>query len=147
MNCPNCGLMNPPAAQRCDCGYDFQTGCVVEKTPINVRCAVTEKRLLLGHIGFWLLTVLSFVVERLLEVGNSTEARGETSIGASIVWCYIAVGIALLTVPFTVYAVTARKRVRLIYFLLGLAPVTVFTASILLVIVVVFYENAHIGGF
>ena len=23
MNCPNCRLVNPPAAQRCDCGYDF----------------------------------------------------------------------------------------------------------------------------
>jgi len=23
MNCPQCGLMNPPTAVRCDCGYDF----------------------------------------------------------------------------------------------------------------------------
>jgi hypothetical protein len=23
MNCPTCGLVNPPTAQRCDCGYDF----------------------------------------------------------------------------------------------------------------------------
>jgi len=23
MECPNCGLHNPDAAQRCDCGYDF----------------------------------------------------------------------------------------------------------------------------
>jgi hypothetical protein len=22
-DCPKCGLVNPPAAQRCDCGYDF----------------------------------------------------------------------------------------------------------------------------
>jgi hypothetical protein len=22
-DCPNCGLINPPDAQRCDCGYDF----------------------------------------------------------------------------------------------------------------------------
>lgn len=25
MNCPNCRLVNPPAAERCDCGYDFGT--------------------------------------------------------------------------------------------------------------------------
>ena len=25
MNCPNCRLVNPPAAERCDCGYDFAT--------------------------------------------------------------------------------------------------------------------------
>ena len=24
--CPNCGLINPPKAQRCDCGCDFVTG-------------------------------------------------------------------------------------------------------------------------
>jgi hypothetical protein len=23
MDCPRCGLVNPPMAQRCDCGYDF----------------------------------------------------------------------------------------------------------------------------
>ena len=23
MECPHCGLLNPPSAQRCDCGYDF----------------------------------------------------------------------------------------------------------------------------
>jgi hypothetical protein len=23
MNCPVCGLLNPPNASRCDCGYDF----------------------------------------------------------------------------------------------------------------------------
>jgi hypothetical protein len=22
-DCPKCGLVNPPSAQRCDCGYDF----------------------------------------------------------------------------------------------------------------------------
>lgn len=24
MECPNCKLVNPPTAMRCDCGYDFQ---------------------------------------------------------------------------------------------------------------------------
>jgi hypothetical protein len=24
-DCPHCGLVNPTGAQRCDCGYDFQT--------------------------------------------------------------------------------------------------------------------------
>lgn len=23
IDCPACGLVNPPSAQRCDCGYDF----------------------------------------------------------------------------------------------------------------------------
>jgi uncharacterized RDD family membrane protein YckC len=25
MNCPSCGLINPPTAQICDCGYNFET--------------------------------------------------------------------------------------------------------------------------
>ena len=25
MECPKCGLLNPPEAQRCDCGWDFQS--------------------------------------------------------------------------------------------------------------------------
>ena len=24
-DCPTCGLINPSEAQRCDCGYDFET--------------------------------------------------------------------------------------------------------------------------
>ena len=30
MNCPKCGLLNPPSAQRCDCGYDFMAKRVKE---------------------------------------------------------------------------------------------------------------------
>ena len=26
MKCPNCDLLNPPSALRCDCGYDFPSG-------------------------------------------------------------------------------------------------------------------------
>jgi hypothetical protein len=30
MDCPNCGLVNPDTAQRCDCGYDFYAKTVKE---------------------------------------------------------------------------------------------------------------------
>jgi hypothetical protein len=29
-DCPKCGLVNPPDAQRCDCGYDFISRTVKE---------------------------------------------------------------------------------------------------------------------
>ena len=28
MDCPRCGLINPDTAQRCDCGYDFESKTV-----------------------------------------------------------------------------------------------------------------------
>ena len=30
MECPHCRLINPPTAQRCDCGYDFPSGKMKE---------------------------------------------------------------------------------------------------------------------
>jgi hypothetical protein len=35
MDCPRCGLVNPSTAERCDCGYDFETKTV--KTPYSVE--------------------------------------------------------------------------------------------------------------
>ena len=33
MRCPNCGLVNPDSAQRCDCGYDFPSGTLKAPDP------------------------------------------------------------------------------------------------------------------
>src|SRR5262244_582781 len=33
MDCPNCKLVNPPTATRCDCGYAFRTPTMQESDP------------------------------------------------------------------------------------------------------------------
>lgn len=33
MQCPNCGLINPPESITCDCGYSFGTRQIEEKAP------------------------------------------------------------------------------------------------------------------
>ena len=35
MNCPRCGVVNPPAAARCDCGHDFATGLLRAFAPFH----------------------------------------------------------------------------------------------------------------
>src|SRR2546426_6943488 len=56
MKCPNCKLINPPSAIRCDCGYDFPTGSM--KTSYLLRNLKEEKAQtesrdpLIGCIGY-----------------------------------------------------------------------------------------------
>jgi hypothetical protein len=47
MDCPNCRLVNPPDAERCDCGYDFPTA--TRKEPY------TNNDPSLSGVGGWLL--------------------------------------------------------------------------------------------
>src|SRR5580658_10003680 len=37
VECPNCHLVNPPNAPRCDCGYDFATGQIEKRAARIVR--------------------------------------------------------------------------------------------------------------
>lgn len=41
MECPNCGLLNPPTSERCDCGFDFASGTMKESllSPEELRKA------------------------------------------------------------------------------------------------------------
>ncbi len=58
MNCPQCGLINPESAQRCDCGYDFQSQTV--KTPYYQREGPRPNRW--GSCLWWIPASLLFKV-------------------------------------------------------------------------------------
>jgi hypothetical protein len=53
-NCPKYRLINPPIAQRCDCGYDFEIG-EMRKSYLTERDKQLGKPLKLGAIGACLL--------------------------------------------------------------------------------------------
>src|SRR5262245_8510174 len=63
-NCPKCDLVNPPEAQRCDCGYDFSSGTVQQSYD---RSFVDRKRrprrigYVIGIAGFSIMTLRAFV--------------------------------------------------------------------------------------
>ena len=48
MDCPQCGLLNPPTAQRCDCGYDFTR----RPPPQRVRSSRSAFTWLATGLGF-----------------------------------------------------------------------------------------------
>jgi hypothetical protein len=60
MDCPNCKLVNPPTATRCDCGYDFQTN-TMERSYLTER----DKQLSRKGAGVAGAFLIAFFVLRL----------------------------------------------------------------------------------
>ena len=58
--CPECKLINPPNAQRCDCGYDFDTGQMKESY-LTKRDKQVARRYEITAVGI----LSAFVVLRL----------------------------------------------------------------------------------
>ena len=75
MKCPQCGLFNPPAAELCDCGYDFRDRRPTRPhqvegklTPVDIGVAVLLPpvglilglmRALSGKSSGWTLVVIA----------------------------------------------------------------------------------------
>lgn len=59
MDCPNCKLVNPPTAERCDCGYDLTTR-TMEQSYLTERDRQLSKPLA-TIIGVLALVALKFV--------------------------------------------------------------------------------------
>ena len=63
MDCPKCGLINPPSAQRCDCGYDFLSRQMKESYITDKQRRATELTIGGGTIAVlalvWLMKMLA----------------------------------------------------------------------------------------
>ena len=42
MECPHCGLLDPPTAMRCDCGWDFESSTMKDSVLIGRSSAATQ---------------------------------------------------------------------------------------------------------
>jgi len=82
-DCPNCKLINPDSALRCDCGYDFPTGNL-ERSYLTAK----DKKLAGGALGGLLLVYLLF---RLTLIG--TAAKIDPQIKVLLLLAIITFGI------------------------------------------------------
>ena len=72
MDCPTCGLANPPAALMCDCGYDFSTNKPNDFPGWQISLAWRQKVAAFWSIS-WPAWIGSFVLVMLLTSGYSVE--------------------------------------------------------------------------
>jgi hypothetical protein len=80
MNCPTCGLANPPEALLCDCGYDFSASKPDDFPGWQISLAWGQKVAAFWSIS-WPALIGSFVVAILLTRGYSVELlRNKSSI-------------------------------------------------------------------
>jgi ribosomal protein L40E len=113
LKCPNCGLINPGTAQRCDCGYDFLSGAVKEPPRAAKADDVKlwpEEQVRLRGVRGWLLLwciITAIIVPVFLIVRAATSWTGVTLL------VYLAfAGLAVFT-GVSVWAVR-RNALRLV---------------------------------
>ncbi len=79
-NCRQCGLVNPPSAEICDCGYSFETG-IVGKSLLSPKELPLSKEWRLAALAFGLLTTAFFgwvgvlVAAIIIAVGSAMLSR------------------------------------------------------------------------
>jgi hypothetical protein len=74
-DCPRCGLVSPPTASRCDCGYEFAAGRVTGPPVADpTRGPVPGTRLLAGCLGAVAGVVLGVMVAVPLRLQAASEA-------------------------------------------------------------------------
>jgi len=91
MDCPNCKLVNPPTAARCDCGYDFQTH-TIQRSYLTER----DKRLLRGAGGAGIGLLVFFARETASRLGSEAVARHSFALTALLAVAVVATLLGLL---------------------------------------------------
>ena len=89
MQCPNCKLINPPTAQRCDCGYDFDAKKL--KSPlVQERADPLSKGAVLFALATAVFAYLAEFTESYRDYwGAAGGALGHWSIATFIILAYL----------------------------------------------------------
>jgi hypothetical protein len=87
MDCPKCKLVNPPTAERCDCGYDFTTG-TMEQSYLTERDRHLSKPVITG-------TAVLVLVAIRLGFGLARAAGARGSLAAVFVLILLALAVVL----------------------------------------------------
>lgn len=72
MDCPGCGLANPPESLKCDCGYDFSAGKAADSPGWQISLAWSQKVAAFWSIS-WPAWIGSMGLIALLTSGYSVE--------------------------------------------------------------------------
>jgi hypothetical protein len=135
MDCPNCKLVNPPDAARCDCGYDFNARAIVSASK-DVHVIQKQKA------RIWKLVLAGCIL--LVDLVNSSQQAKPTPKGdlpgalgkltGIVVLVIVAVWLIASGLPKTTGLDKTQRRVRrkIWYVLVGIGlPVMVATALLL----------------
>ncbi len=103
MQCPNCGLENPPSSETCDCGYSFVKGLYVPTQPNRtalIGVPDTGRYSALRSISriygaSALLIACTLVVAGIVILINSSEQQKAIAIGTAI-GCFSAAAVQWL---------------------------------------------------
>ncbi|MCD1655958.1 hypothetical protein K7J14_14760 [Treponema zuelzerae] len=75
MECPKCGLINPPNSLKCDCGYSFKDKTVTQIENENIKIKRNKFTAQLnGSIVFLIIGIISSVI-LLIKIMNSKYDR------------------------------------------------------------------------
>lgn len=83
LKCPNCGLIKPPAAERCDCGYDFLNKTPVPPTETKGEAQSHKTAKTLFAVG--LVALMLAYVHQVLNLSPKTPYQFVAALLASIV--------------------------------------------------------------